>query len=82
MKWWLKFIAICGVFGLGTGFGIIISANHYERIIAEERAMHAEICKIDIANVLDRISIKFCAAWNVSVPPYDESVAQFIQEEK
>jgi hypothetical protein len=70
------------VFGLGNWFWSVIDANHYERVIAEERAMHAEICKIDIANVLDRISIKFCAAWNVSVPPYDKSVAEFLQEEE
>ena len=82
MKWWLKFLSICGVFGLGTWFGLILTTNHYERILAEEKTLHSQICQTKVEDVLSQISLKFCAAWNVSVPPYDERVAQFIEEEK
>jgi len=81
MKWWLKFLFICSVFGVGAWFGNILTTNHYERVLAEESTLHAQVCQVRVEEVLQQISLKFCAAWNVSVPPYDKSVAEFINEE-
>lgn len=79
--WWLKFMIIAGVFGLGTWFGHRLASLHYEVVLADERAQHADICSSRVDGVLERITLKFCAAWNVSIPPYDESVAEFITKE-
>lgn len=69
-----------GLFGSGTWFGYNMAAMRYDKLVAEERKTHAEVCQYRMAEALQNLDIKVCAQWNVSVPPYDASVAQFIDE--
>jgi len=80
MKWYLKFLFICAVFILGSWFGQAFTEMHYDKKLAEERSSCAAKKQVAVENVLGQIDIKFCAQWNVSVPPYDDSVANYVNK--